>query len=209
MDAKMKADLKPKTVRIDRETVIRAAAEIADAQGLDAVTLSTVAQALHKNVSSLYNHVDGFEGLIHGIALLAVREIADALWQAGLGRSGREGIVAQAHAFHDFMIRRPERFKASLQTRIFDADLMAEHFRCNKAIRAVIASFDLDKRQIAHATRILTASIVGFCAVYEGVAQQALNPPVKETFDLLVDNVANLVVSMENRSHRKAHPLVS
>ena len=192
--------------RIDREAVIAAAAAIADAEGLEAVTLASVAHALRKKVSSLYNHVDGFEGLIHGVALLAVREIADVLWKAGLGRSGADGIIAMANAFRDFMIRHPQRFRAAQQTRIYDNELMAEYNRCNQAIYAVIASFNLSKEQIAHATRIFTASIVGFCAVYDGPTRLELHPPVGNTFDIMVDMIARLIADMENNGHDAPQP---
>ena len=49
---------------LDPERVVDAAAAIADAEGLDAVTLARVAGGLGVRAPSLYNHVDGRGGLL-------------------------------------------------------------------------------------------------------------------------------------------------
>lgn len=49
---------------LDRETVQRAAVELADAEGLDAVTMRRVGTALGVEAMSLYHHVRGKDGLL-------------------------------------------------------------------------------------------------------------------------------------------------
>ena len=62
---------------------------IADAEGLDAVTLARVAGGLGVRAPSLYNHVDGRAGLLRALALRGVRELTAALRDAAVGRVGR------------------------------------------------------------------------------------------------------------------------
>ena len=59
---------------LDRAQVVDAAVAIADADGLEAVTLSRVAAALGVKPPSLYNHVDGRGALVRAIALRALGE---------------------------------------------------------------------------------------------------------------------------------------
>ena len=56
---------------LDRAQVVDAAVAIADADGLEAVTLARVAAALGVRSPSLYNHVDGRDGLLRGVAARA------------------------------------------------------------------------------------------------------------------------------------------
>ena len=53
---------------LDAERVVDAAAGIADAEGLEAVTLARVAGELGVRAPSLYNHVDGRDDVLRAIA---------------------------------------------------------------------------------------------------------------------------------------------
>src|SRR3954462_5524282 len=83
---------------LDTERVVDAASEIADAEGLDAVTLARVAGGLGVRAPSLYNHVDGRAGLLRALALRGVRELTAALRDAAVGRSGADALAATARA---------------------------------------------------------------------------------------------------------------
>lgn len=54
----------PKT-KIDKESVIREAAYIANKAGIENLSLKTLAAQLGVKSPSLYNHVDGLEDLKH------------------------------------------------------------------------------------------------------------------------------------------------
>lgn len=79
---------------LDAGRVVEAAAGIADADGLEAVTLARVAADLGVRAPSLYNHVDGRRDLLRAIAVLGVRELTAALREATVGRSGAEALAA-------------------------------------------------------------------------------------------------------------------
>ncbi|MCU0504257.1 MAG: TetR/AcrR family transcriptional regulator C-terminal domain-containing protein [Chloroflexi bacterium] len=88
---------RPRTGRepLNRERVLRAAIDVADAEGLDAVTMRRVGQALGVEAMSLYNHVDGKDALLDGMADLLVGEIetppADVEWKEALRRRAWSG----------------------------------------------------------------------------------------------------------------------
>jgi len=97
---------------LDHDSVVAAAAEIADAEGLDAVTLTRVAAALGVKPPSLYNHVAGRGGLVRGIALLGLAELAATLREAAVGRSGADGLQAAAQAYRAYVLAHPGRYAA-------------------------------------------------------------------------------------------------
>jgi AcrR family transcriptional regulator len=60
---------------LDRETVVAAALEIADRDGLSGVTMARVAEALGGSPMSLYRHLSDKQELLDAVAELAVSEI--------------------------------------------------------------------------------------------------------------------------------------
>jgi len=60
---------------LDRETVVAAALEIADRDGLSGVTMARVAEALGGSPMSLYRHLSDKQELLDAVADLAVSEI--------------------------------------------------------------------------------------------------------------------------------------
>ena len=60
---------------LNRERVLRAAMELADERGIDAVTMRELGRWLGVEAASLYNHVDGKDDLFDGMVDLAVSEI--------------------------------------------------------------------------------------------------------------------------------------
>src|SRR5262245_59502850 len=71
---------------LNRERVLRAAVDLADREGIDALSMRRLAQELGVEAMSFYNHVDGKEDLLNGMIDLIVGEIdppsADGDWKA-------------------------------------------------------------------------------------------------------------------------------
>ncbi|HEV2150189.1 MAG TPA: TetR-like C-terminal domain-containing protein [Longimicrobiaceae bacterium] len=93
--------------------VVAAAAEIADAEGADAVTLASVASRLGVRPPSLYAHVDGLQGVRRLLALQAARELGVALRAAVQGRTGTEALREVAHAYRRFAREHPGLYGAA------------------------------------------------------------------------------------------------
>src|SRR5690349_13494187 len=73
---------------LTRDRVLAQALEIADAEGLDGLTMRRLAQELGVEAMSLYHHIGGKDDLLGGITELVVREIelppADGDWKAAI-----------------------------------------------------------------------------------------------------------------------------
>jgi AcrR family transcriptional regulator len=93
----------PKRRRLNKKRVVQTAADVAEASGgVEELTLTAVAEALDVRVPSLYNHVDGLEGLRDDLALLAGRLLLEKIRQASFGKTGEAALRAMAHAYREF-----------------------------------------------------------------------------------------------------------
>lgn len=61
--------------RLSRDGILRAALSIADAEGLEAVTMQRIARAIHAEPMSLYRHVRNKDDLLDGLVDLVFAEI--------------------------------------------------------------------------------------------------------------------------------------
>lgn len=94
---------KKKRALLSPEKVFAAALRIADKQGLEALTMRSLARALKVEAMSLYNHVPGKEPLIDGLVELVVGEIE----LATLGGDWRAAMRRRAISMHEVLMRHP------------------------------------------------------------------------------------------------------
>ena len=78
---------------LTRAQVVEAAAEIADRDGLDALSLASVASALGVRSPSLYSHVDGLTGLLDALTLAVTAEFGETLRDSVVGVSGDDAVA--------------------------------------------------------------------------------------------------------------------
>jgi AcrR family transcriptional regulator len=174
---------------LSRAVVVETGARIADAAGLDRLTLAAVAQDAGVRLPSLYKHVGGLDDLQRGVAVVALDELAEHLTRAGLGRSGTAALRALAEAYRDY----PGRYAATLRAPAPDD---AQHARAaEKVVRvvfAVLGGYGLDGDDLVHATRILRSSLHGFVAL-EAAGGFGLPESVEDTYARLVSGLDTLL----------------
>ena len=64
---------------LSRARVFRSAVDLVDADGLEALTMRRLAEALDVEAMSLYHHVPNKEGVLDGIVEVIVGEMLDAV----------------------------------------------------------------------------------------------------------------------------------
>src|SRR6476659_4677446 len=101
---------------LDRAAVVQVAADIADARGLEQVTLADLAARLGVRTPSLYNHVAGLPGLRRDLALLGTRELCARLSRAAIGKSGDAAVQAICQAYRAFVHERPGLYAATIRS---------------------------------------------------------------------------------------------
>jgi AcrR family transcriptional regulator len=178
-------------VGLDAATVVATAADLADAEGLEAVTLSRVAAELGVKPPSLYNHVQGRDGLVRGIALLGLAEMATTLRDAAVGRSGDDALLAAAQAYRGYVREHPGRYAAGAVSAPAPDDL--EHREAGAAVVdtfvSVLRAWDLADDDTVHAVRGLRSAVHGFASL-EASGGFGLEQDVDESFTRLIAALA-------------------
>ena len=175
---------------LDAGRVVDAAAAIADEGGLEAVTLAAVAQALGVRSPSLYNHVAGRDGLLRAIALRALRELAAALREASVGRSGPDALAAAARAYRAYAHAHPGRYAATLRAPApGDAEHAAAGAEVLDVVLAVLRAWEKRGDAAVHAVRTVRSALHGFVAL-EAAGGFGLPVDLEASFERLVATLA-------------------
>ena len=175
---------------LDAERVVDAAAGIADAEGLEAVTLARVAGELGVRAPSLYNHVDGRDDVLRAIAVRGVRELTSALRQAAVGRSSADALTAAARAYRAYARAHPGRYAATVAAPTRgDEEHRAAASEAVDVMLAVMRGWDLEGDDAIHAVRAFRSAVHGFVAI-EAADGFGMAVDVDASFDRLVATLA-------------------
>jgi len=149
--------------------VVAAAAEIADAEGLDRLTLARVAATAGVRTPSLYNHVESLDDVRRGVALLALRDLADALRDAAVGRAGDDALAAMAVAYRAYARRHPGRYAATQRAPAEgDEEMRTAAAGAVDVVLAVLRGYGLEGDDAIHAARAVRSALHGFVALEAG-----------------------------------------
>ena len=171
---------------LDAERVISVAAEIADAEGLDKLTLTRVADALGVRQPALYRHVDGYDDLLRSLSLRGREILAQRLADAAVGLSGDDAVAAVGHAWRQMVRDRPGIYAATDRYPCAgDSQLEAAVERVLGVLGQVLRGYDLTDEDRVHAARTLRSAFHGFSHLESGDGHPLPHDP-EATFDHLV-----------------------
>jgi AcrR family transcriptional regulator len=140
--------------RLSRDQILRAALEIADADGMGGLTMQRVARALGAEPMSLYRHVRNKDDLLDGLIDLVYAEIVlpspDEPWRAAMRR--------RAISARDVLIRHP--WAVSLmESRTNPGPANLAH---HDAVVANLFASGFDGVEATHAYNLVDSLIYGF-----------------------------------------------
>ncbi|MBC8162726.1 MAG: WHG domain-containing protein [Roseiflexaceae bacterium] len=171
---------------IDRARVVAVAAELADNQGLAAVSMSLIAERLGIRTPSLYNHIAGLAGLRRELALLGMRQLAERLGAAIMGWSGDSAVHALAVAYRSYVLAHPGVYATTVEAPpLEDHELQSASAQLLAVVKAALAAYHLGEAELLHVTRGLRSLIHGF-ATLEAAGGFGLPLDHDESFRLLV-----------------------
>ncbi len=149
---------------LTRDQIIEAGAAIADRDGLDALSLASVASTLGVRSPSLYNHVDGLTGLrrqltMHASGLLSI-ELANSIE----GLQATQALRAIAEQLRSFALRHPGLYDSFLPapTPQQDPEVAAALAQPVTVIASVLTGMGVDPATVIPLIRALRASVHGF-----------------------------------------------
>ncbi|MDE0654306.1 MAG: WHG domain-containing protein [bacterium] len=172
---------------LDREQVISAAARIADAEGLDKLTLTRVAGMLGVRQPALYRHVGGFDDLLRSLSLRGREILAQRLTDAAVGLSGDDAVAAVGHAWRQMVRDHPGIYAATDRYPCAgDGELEAAVERVLAVLGQALRGYDLSDVDRVHAARTLRSAFHGFSHLESGDGHPLPHDP-EDTFGHLVE----------------------
>ena len=178
------------------DDVVAQAAEIADRDGLDQLSLASVASGLGVRSPSLYNHVDGLPGLRRQLAIRTGRLMADDMAQATGDREPTDALRAIAASYRRFALTHPGLYASTLPAPRPDedpevADALAEPVT---VVVSVLERMGIDPSDAIPLIRALRASIHGFVDIELG-GGFGLPDDIDDSFTTTVDLVVSAIAT--------------
>jgi AcrR family transcriptional regulator len=172
---------------LDTVAVVDAAAKLADAEGLEAVTLARLAAALDVRSPSLYAHVAGLEDLRRRLGARGSRELAAELARAAAGRAGSDALRAVAYAYLAYGRAHPGSYAAAQRARELqgDPEAVAAAGAVMEVVLAVLRGYGLDGDDAVHAARTIRVALHGFVSL-EAEGGFAIALSLDETFEFVL-----------------------
>lgn len=155
-------------VKLDRQVIIAVAAEIADMDGFDHVTLTTVADRVGVRKPSLYNHINGLPELKSELAIWGTDQLRLRISEAAIGKARQDAIVAIADAYRLFAKERPGLYRAIVSSPDRNnLDLKVAIKKMMAVISLVLEPYQLSADEQTHAIRGLRSIMHGFASLEE------------------------------------------
>jgi AcrR family transcriptional regulator len=153
-------------VALDLETVIEAAADIADQFGVQEVTLANLAKRLNIRPPSLYNHVEGLPGLRKELAILGLNKLYAELSATAVGLTGEKAIIELSKTYINFARKHPGLYEATLLAPDpKDQDVQLSGGKIIDLTINVLREYDLEGDSALHAVRGLRSILHGFSSL--------------------------------------------
>lgn len=172
--------------RLNSETVVDGAVELVNEQGPDALSLAELAARFRVRPPSLYNHVDGLDGLRHALALRGLQGLAEAMRGAAAGRAGFDAIRAVAGAYRGYAHAQPGVYSFTLRAPgPEEQDLQEAAGVVLDVVLAALRGYGFGDDAAIHAARSLRSALHGFVAL-ELAGGFGLPQDLDESFDLLL-----------------------
>lgn len=163
------------------------AGDLADSEGLDAVTLTRIAKELGISQPALYRHVDGYDALVRALSLEGRILLNERLREAAVGVSGEDAVRSMGHAWRAVVRERPGLMAAT------DRYPCADDPELEDAVEAIVetlglalASYDLSPDDQVHAARALRSAFHGFAHLEAGDGHPRPHD-LDDTFEHIVD----------------------
>lgn len=158
-----------KSRRLNKQLVVETAVSLANSSNWQTLTLTELAAALDVRVPSLYNHVQGQEGLRRELALFGVQALLTAVRHAAIGKVGHDALSAIAHAYRAFAQANPGIYELTLQApAATDAELQQLSAEILGIIGLILGTFGLTGNHALHTIRGLRSLLHGFVSLEMG-----------------------------------------
>lgn len=100
---------------VSRDDVVAAAVRICDRDGVDGLTVAAVASEVGCRPPSVYHHVDGLDGLVRAVTLVAAQQLTQVYEDIVAEKSGIDALRAIVAAGTAWALEHPARYRILLR----------------------------------------------------------------------------------------------
>lgn len=179
-------------VGLDKETIVEAAAKLADEKGISNVTLKVLATELGIKSPSLYKHFSGgLEELNKELMLYGWRSLESEITRAAIGKAKDDAIIAICYTYRKFASEHKGLFEAMQWYNMYQSK---EHLKATKGtvfiLFQVLEAYGLAEEQKVHIVRMLRGFLQGFSSI-ESHGGYGNPTPLDDTFDFALKTILN------------------
>ena len=193
---------------LTREQILTAAVAIIDAEGVDALTMRRLGQALDRNPMAIYRHASDKDALLDGVVEHVAAELITAREPDNTGNGNWEAVLHRiAHTFRRVALAHP-RVVPLLLTRPLSGPLALRPLGTLQLLEELLELFStagFDQPGALHAARLFTGFLYGH--VLHELQEQIHNPD--EIDDLLRLGLQRLPITQFPRLRSLATVLAS
>lgn len=151
---------------LSRDTIVDAAAALAEQKGMENLTVRELADALGVKPASLYNHLQGLPELNVRLAERALDRLMETLEQVMDGRPVTDTLRALAAAYRTFAQEQPQLYRAiMLLPRFSDPGLVARKKAFMDLFVRMLEPLGLPARERVHLSRLIRSTLHGYVSM--------------------------------------------
>ena len=148
---------------LNRESVVAAAGELIEQEGMEQFSMRRLAEKLGVKTASLYTHVESMEALFTQVGLSALKTqqayFADAIQE----KQGDDAVLALAQAYRSFAFAHPQLYRLIMQIPAGnDAALKEAAAITAEPFMHVLAAYSISEHRRMHWQRVLRGLMHGF-----------------------------------------------
>ena len=185
-------------MKLDVPIILQAATELVDEHGLDQLSIGSLAEKLEVRPPSLYNHLDGLNGLKQKLAIQGVTKLYESMLQAAVGRSGDDAVWEISKAYRKFVRTHPGLYDAS--TRFPDAndnELQQAQEAIVQLVVQVLQAYKLKEEMAIHMVRGLRSILHGFTSI-EQMGGFGMPLDINKSFLILINTFIEGIHAVAN-----------
>lgn len=151
---------------LDNSTIVRAAVELVDKNGVEEVTLASLAAKLGVRSPSLYNHISSLAGLKLQLAVYGLEQLHKSMSLAAQDGKASEAIHALGTAYVNFARQHPGLYEMTIRApepQSVELEEMSQ--KILSLMVEVLSAYDLGEEGGIHAVRGFRSLLHGFASL--------------------------------------------
>lgn len=186
---------------LDKKSIVKAAAELANEIGYDNISLKILAEHLGVRSPSLYNHISGLDELRHELMLYGWRCISSEIISAVNGLAGYDAIYEMCREFYRFASNNKGIFNAMLwYNKYADEETLEATKLLFSMMYGLFTQINIPRWKAEHIIRTFRSFLEGFSLLVNNDSF-GHSASIDESFDISLDILIAGMKAQEEKPH--------